>query len=73
MPKSKLNINRKMKNRRIIPGLAKADEIVLMESSVFPAIYFKKSNYLFIQLRFEMFLNNVKNNVYLVSFPNNCE
>jgi len=31
-----------MKNK-VIPSLTKGDEIILMESSVFPPIYFKKS------------------------------
>ena len=42
LPKTKNNINRKMKNK-IIPSLSKGDEIILMESSVFPPVYFKKS------------------------------
>lgn len=47
LPKSKLNIARKMRNKRVIPGSNKNEEIVLMESSIFPAIYFKKSNFCF--------------------------
>lgn len=42
LPKSKVNVNRKMRNK-IIPSQTKGEEIVLMESGVFPAIYFKKS------------------------------
>lgn len=43
LPKSKININRKMRNK-VIPTQNKGEEIILMESGVFPAIYFKKSN-----------------------------
>jgi hypothetical protein len=43
LPKSKINVNRKMRNK-VIPAQAKGEEIVLMESGVFPAIYFKKSS-----------------------------
>lgn len=49
LPKSKLNVSRKMKNERVIPGQSKNEEIVLMESSTFPAIYFKKSNSIYTQ------------------------
>ena len=44
MPKTKGNISRKMRNK-VIPGLRKKDEIILMESGVFPAVYFKKSKF----------------------------
>jgi hypothetical protein len=47
LPKTKNNINRNMKNK-IILSLTKGDEIILMESSVFPPIYFKKSKIHFI-------------------------
>ena len=30
---------------KVLPALNKRDEIILMESGVFPAIYFKKSKY----------------------------
>lgn len=43
LPKSKVNVNRKMRNK-VIPAQVKGEEIVLMESGVFPAIYFKKSS-----------------------------
>lgn len=42
MPKSKVNVNRKMRNKAI-PTANKGDEVILMESGVFPAIYFKKT------------------------------
>ena len=42
LPKNKVNINRKMRNK-VIPLQQRGEEIVLMESGVFPAIYFKKS------------------------------
>jgi hypothetical protein len=48
LPKSKVNVNRKMRNK-VIPAQTKGEEIVLMESGVFPAIYFKKSSYLVTQ------------------------
>jgi hypothetical protein len=43
LPKSKVNINRKMRNK-VIPTMNRGEEIILMESGVFPAIYFKKSS-----------------------------
>lgn len=48
LPKNKLNVARKIKNKRVINGGPKREEIVLMESSIFPAIYFKKSTHIFI-------------------------
>lgn len=49
-----MNINRKMKNK-VIPGVNKGEEIILMESGVFPAVYFKKS-----MVELSMFSNNEK-------------
>lgn len=43
-----------MKNK-VIPSANKGEEIILMESGVFPAIYFKKSSHLSIQQLCEIF------------------
>ena len=43
LPKTKSNVNRKMKGKTLQGVSNKGEEIVLMESGVFPAIYFKKT------------------------------